>query len=72
MTKAQALAALTAMESAKLAGSAILSYPGGAESWTIELDHTTVYTGAQIDAVYQYAQANGLALTAVFSEFGLT
>lgn len=71
MKKDAALAALNALEAAAMPGSAALSYLSGVETWTIMLDTTHVYTGAQIAAVADYALANNLTLSAQFTAFGL-
>ncbi len=72
MTKTQALAALNALESATMPGSAVLSFPGGVETWTIQLDPSHVYMGSQIEAVAVYCATNGLTLSAQFTALGIT
>lgn len=71
MTKAQALAAMVALEGAQMPGSAIMTFPNNAETWAIQLDPTHVYTGAQLGALTAYCAANGLTLTAQFSALGV-
>lgn len=72
MTKAQALAMLNAMESVQMPGSAVLSFPGGAETWAVQFDTTHVYTGAQLEQIASYCASNNLTLTATFSAMGAT
>lgn len=72
MTKAQALAAITALEAAQMPGSAVLTFPAtGGEMWGIALDPTHVYTGPQLGAIASYCAANGLSLSAQFAALGI-
>lgn len=71
MTKAQALAAINAAEGALMPASAVMTFPGGVETWTVQLDPTFVYTGAQLSAITAYCAANGLALSARFTSLGI-
>lgn len=72
MTKAQALVALNVLETAKMNGSAVLSWSTtGVESWAITLDPSKVYTGAQLEAIAQYCATNGLTLSAQFTALGI-
>lgn len=71
MTKGQASALMNALETAKMTASAVMTWTAGAESWQVKLDPATVYTGAQLDALYQWVQANGLTLTAQFTAIGV-
>jgi len=72
VTKAQALALMIALETAKVSASAVMTFAsGGSETWTVQLDPTTTYSGAQLAALSAYCSANGLSLTAIFSQLGV-
>lgn len=73
MTKPQALALMNALEGAKVAASAVLSFDvSGAPSWTVQLAPTVVYSGAQLAALTSYCATNNLLLSAQVAELGVT
>lgn len=71
MNKAAALATMNAMEGAKLPGSAIMSFPGGVETWAIALDTSHTYSGTDLLNIANYCATNALTLSAQFSAFGI-
>ena len=72
MTKAQALAAMNAVESVKMNASAVLAFnSSGVESWGIAFDPSAVYTGTQLAEIASYCATNGLTLTAQFTALGI-
>lgn len=71
MTKTQALAMMNALEAHTMNASAVMTFLSGVESWTVKLDPQVVYTGAQLDALYQYCAANSLTLSAQFTSLGV-
>lgn len=62
---------LDAMKSVAMAGSAVLSYPQGVESWGITFDPAVVYTGSQLEQIASYCASNKLTLSAQFSALGV-
>lgn len=73
MTKAQALALVNALEARSMPCDALLRFNGtGVETWTVNLDPTRVYMGADIAALAAYCTANNLSLSLIVSEMGVT
>jgi hypothetical protein len=44
----------------------------GTETWNVALDPLITYTGAQLTQLTNYCTANGLTLTIVVSQMGVT
>jgi hypothetical protein len=73
MTRAQANAFMTALESLKIGADARMRFDAaGNEIWAVELDTTQTYTGAQMAQLAAYCSGNQLNLTLIISEMGVT
>lgn len=73
MNKAQALALVTAIEARQMNCDTLLRFNGaGAETWTVQLDSTRTYMGADLAALAAYCVANNLTLSVIVSEMGVT
>lgn len=73
MTKAQALAVMNALESVGMPASAVMTFANGVEQpWTVQLDASHVYSGAQLGQLATYCANNNLTLSAQFTALGIT
>jgi len=73
VNKAQALALMNALEGQKVNADAQLRFDNaGVESWLVAIEPTSPLTGAQLAALAAYCANNNLALTATFSQLGIT
>ena len=72
MTKAQALALVTAIEGRAIPCSAHLTFSAGGEAWTVTIDATAPLSGADLSALANYCAANGLTVSATFSYLGVS
>lgn len=71
MTKAQALALMVALEGQQMPASAAMAF-SPAEAWSVQLDPTHVYSGAQLGLLASYCATNNLTLSAQFTALGIT
>lgn len=72
MTKAQALAFVNALESHTIPCDVSLRFqPDGSEQWSVQLDVTHTYTGADLAALTNYCAQQGLQITAIFDKLGV-
>lgn len=73
MTKAQALNLVAAIEARKLPCNCLLRYAadGVTEIWSVQLDTTYTYAGADLSALATYCTTNNLQLTAIFNTLGV-
>lgn len=72
MTKAQALALMSAIEARTIPADCLLRFDqAGAETWSIQLDVNHVYTGDDLNALSAYCAGHGLQLTAQFAQLGV-
>lgn len=73
MTKQQAMNLVSALEARSMPCNVLLRFPGGgAETWSVELDTTRTYMGADIAALAAYCANNALTLSVIVSEMGVT
>lgn len=73
MTKAQALQLANALEARSMPCDILLRFPaGGQETWSVQLDTTRTYMGADLAALTTYCANNGLTLSIIVSEMGVT
>lgn len=73
MTKAQATALLAALEARSIPCDVLLRFDAaGAEQWSVQLDTVRVYTGAELAALTSYCANNGLTVTVLFQQLGVT
>lgn len=63
---------MSALEGALVPASANLTFPNGAEDWTVSIPPTFALTGAQLGQLTTYCATNKIALSAQFSYLGMT
>lgn len=72
MTKAQALALANALEGRGVPFGVLLRIDaGGVSVWSVQLDTSHAYAGADLAALAAYCSQNGLALSAQFAALGI-